>query len=112
MDAGTATFEVKDEYGLIQPSGPIATLDANGRYSFRIQLQASRKDNDKNGRQYTIIVSAQDLEGNIGSAFTRVIVPHDQGADDCLRLHQLARLRSEPPWRFLHELLHQCTKAQ
>jgi hypothetical protein len=72
-------YAVKDEYGLIQPSGPITTLDVSGRYSFRIQLQASRKGNDKDGRQYTIIVSAQDKAGNMGSAFTRVIVPHDQG---------------------------------
>ncbi len=51
----TATFEVKDEYGLIQPSGQITTLDAkNGSYAFRIQLQASRKDNDADGRKYTI----------------------------------------------------------
>ena len=112
VDASTAAFEVKDEYGLIQPSGQITTLDASGRYSFRIQLQASRKGNDKDGRQYTIIVSAQDNEGNKGVGTASVIVPHDQGADDCLRLRQLARLRSELPWRFLHEHLHQCTKAQ
>jgi hypothetical protein len=77
VDAGSATFEVKDEYGLIQPSGHITTIDASGRYSFAIQLQASRKGNDRDGRQYTIIVSAQDKEGNMGSAFARVIVPHD-----------------------------------
>src|SRR5262245_25815748 len=48
---GTATFEVKDEYDLIQPSGKITTGDASGRYSFVIQLQASRNDNDRDGRQ-------------------------------------------------------------
>jgi hypothetical protein len=35
--------------------------------------------NDKDGRQYTIIVSAQDEAGNVGSAVTHVMVPHDQG---------------------------------
>ena len=79
VNASTATFEVKDEYGLIQPSGHFTIGDTNGRYSFVIQLQASRKDTDKDGRQYTIIVSAQDKEGNIGSAPTRVSVPHNQG---------------------------------
>jgi hypothetical protein len=108
---GTEIYEVSDEYGRVQPSGHI-TLDAKGNYTFTIQLQASRNGNDRDGRLYTITVSAQDKEGNMGSALARVIVPHDQGADDCLRLRQLARLRSEPPWRFLHELLHQCTKAQ
>jgi hypothetical protein len=78
VNASTAAFEVKDEYGLIQPSGQITTLDASGRYSFRIQLQASRKGNDRDGRLYTIIVSAQDKEGNQGSNSTIVTVPHDQ----------------------------------
>jgi len=75
---GTATYAVKDEYGLVQPSGHFSIVDANGRYSFVIQLQASRKDNDTDGRQYIITVGAQDKAGNMGSAFTRVIVPHNQ----------------------------------
>jgi hypothetical protein len=78
VDAISATYAVTDEYGRIQPSGDI-TLDANGNYTFTIQLQASRNDNDRDGRQYTIIVSAQDKEGNTGSADTIVTVPHDQG---------------------------------
>jgi hypothetical protein len=77
VDAITATYEVTDEYGLIQPSGQITTWDASGRYSFRIQLQASRNGSDRDGRQYTITVSAQDSEGNMGSADTIVTVPHD-----------------------------------
>jgi hypothetical protein len=79
VDAITATYDVKDEYGLIQPSGQITTLDASGRYSFRIQLQASRNGNDRDGRRYTITVRAVDDEGNAGSATAIVIVPHDQG---------------------------------
>ena len=80
VNASTATFEVKDEYGLIQPSGQITTLDATtGSYTFRIQLQASRNGNDRDGRHYTIIVSAQDMEGNIGSMDTIVTVPQNQG---------------------------------
>jgi hypothetical protein len=82
-DAGsgvdTATYAVTDEYGLIQPSGQITTLDASGRYSFTIRLQASRNGNDRDGRQYTITVRAVDDEGNAGSAPAIVIVPHDQG---------------------------------
>lgn len=79
VNASTAAFEVKDEYGLIQPSGQITTLDATtGSYTFRIQLQASRNNNDGNGRQYIIIVSAQDNEGNQGSNSTVVTVSHNQ----------------------------------
>jgi hypothetical protein len=76
VNASTAAYAVTDEYGLIQPSGQITTLDAtNGSYAFRIQLQASRNGNDKDGRQYTITISAQDNEGNQGSNSTIVTVP-------------------------------------
>ena len=67
VDEITATYAVIDEYGSVQPSGHI-TLDASGRYSFRIRLQASRNGNDADGRQYTITVRAVDDEGNEGSA--------------------------------------------
>jgi hypothetical protein len=82
----TATFEVKDEYGLIQPRGQITTLDMTGNYTFTIQLQASRKGNDKDGRQYTITVSAEDDAGNTGSATAIVTVPYDQGSGGTWRL--------------------------
>jgi hypothetical protein len=72
-------YAVKDEYGLIQPSGQITTLDASGRYSFTIQLQASRNGSDRDGRHYTITVRAVDDEGNEGSATAIVTVPHDLG---------------------------------
>jgi hypothetical protein len=76
VNTSTAAYAVTDEYGLIQPSGQITTLDAtNGSYAFRIQLQASRNGNDKDGRQYTITISAQDNEGNQGSNSTIVTVP-------------------------------------
>jgi hypothetical protein len=78
VNASTATYAVTDEYRLVQPSGHI-TLGSNGSYAFTIQLQASRNGNDTDGRQYIITVSAQDNEGNTGSAATGVVVPHDQG---------------------------------
>jgi len=78
VNASTADFAVVDEYGSIQPSGPVS-LGAGGSYSFTVSLQASRNGNDKDGRQYTITVSARDLAGNLGSAATTVTVPHDQG---------------------------------
>jgi glycosidase len=78
VDPSTAAFNVVDEYGQIQPSGPVS-LGSGGSYSFTISLQASRNGNDKDGRHYTITVSAKDLAGNVGSAATIVTVPHDQG---------------------------------
>jgi glycosidase len=77
VDPSTAAFSVVDEYGLVQPSGPV-TLGTGGSYSFTVSLQASRLNSDKDGRQYTIKVSAKDLAGNAGSATTIVTVLHDQ----------------------------------
>jgi hypothetical protein len=77
VDLDTPTYMVIDEYGQVQPKGSV-TLKPDGRYAFTIQLQASRNGNDRDGRQYTIVVSAQDEAGNMGSATTHVIVPHDQ----------------------------------
>jgi len=69
-----STYQVTDEYGQIQPSGSL-TL-ANGEYAFSVALQASRRGNDRDGRRYTITVSATDQAGNRGDALTLVIVPH------------------------------------
>jgi hypothetical protein len=74
VNASTAAYAVIDEYGLIQPNGPIQVA-MDGSYAFTIKLQASRKGNDRDGRQYTITVSAQDNEGNQGSKSTVVTVP-------------------------------------
>ena len=80
VNPNTAAYVVRDEYGLVQPAGAV-TLSSNGSYSFTIQLQASRKGNDKDGRQYLITVSAEDYAGLKGSSTTHVIVPHDQRHD-------------------------------
>jgi len=73
-----STYQVMDEYGQIQPSGSV-TPGPNGRYAFTVQLQASRRGNDQDGRRYTIVVSATDMAGNLGVASATVTVPHDQG---------------------------------
>jgi hypothetical protein len=73
-----ATYEVMDEYGLIHRSGAVS-VRLDGHYTFTIDLEASRKGNDPDGRQYTITVRAVDDEGNEGSARAIVRVPHDLG---------------------------------
>jgi len=80
INPNTAFYAVKDEYGIVQPTGAIS-VDSDGRYSFAIQLQASRKANDKDGREYLITVSAEDNVGNKGSSSVQVVVPHDQKYD-------------------------------
>ncbi len=78
VNPSAAAYAVQDEYGQVQPSGPV-TLGSGGGYSFTVSLQASRQGGDKDGRHYTITVSARDLAGNLGSAATTVTVPHDMG---------------------------------
>jgi len=74
----SAAYAVTDEYGEIQPSGPV-TLGPGGAYSFTVLLQASRLGTDLDGRLYTITVSASNNAGKTGSQAGSVIVPHDQG---------------------------------
>ena len=77
-DAAAVTFVVMDAYGIIRTGGVVA-LGLNGAYSFAIPLEASRDGGDKDGRRYTIVVTAQDNAGNEESRSTTVLVPHDQG---------------------------------
>jgi len=77
VDPSSATFQVTDEYGLVQPSGSIAVND--GSYRVQVSLTASREGSDRDGRTYSITVSAKDKAGNLGSGKTEVHVPHDRG---------------------------------
>jgi len=72
-------YAVIDEYGQFQPSGSVALSPGGGSYSFQVPLLAARKDDDLDGRTYTIVVVATDTVGNPGSCATVVTVPHDQG---------------------------------
>jgi hypothetical protein len=78
VNPSSVAFAVVDEYGSVQPQGPVSPGSA-GAYSFQVLLQASRNGNDQNGRQYTITVRARDYAGNLASSSTVVTVPHDQG---------------------------------
>ena len=73
----TAAYAVTDEYGEVQPSGPL-TLDPGGAYSFSVLLPASRLGTDLNGRLYTITISASNNARSTGSQSGTVLVPHDQ----------------------------------
>ena len=78
VDPSSAAYSVRDDYGIVQPSGPI-TLGLAGRYSLTILLQASRKGEDLAGRHYTVMVSAKDNAGNPALVSIVVKVPHDYG---------------------------------
>ena len=82
LDAGSGvanvTYAVVDEYKQVQPGGVI-TPAADGTYSVAVMLQASRKGSDKNGRTYTITVTATDRVGLKRSVSqTIVAVEHNQ----------------------------------
>jgi hypothetical protein len=77
INPASARFNVVDEYGALQPTGPIA-VGANGSYSFTLPLVASRLGSDVDGRRYEIGLSVSDAAGNNASTMVVVIVPHDQ----------------------------------
>jgi hypothetical protein len=68
----SAELTVKDEYGQVEPViGPFLQSG--------VWLEAWREGRDLDGRVYTITVTAIDHAGNINTADTTVIVPHDRG---------------------------------
>jgi len=76
LNLTSARYVVRDEYGQVQPQGSIA-LGSDGTFSFDVRLLASRRGGDRDGRTYTITVSAGTAAGAIGSATTIVKVPHN-----------------------------------
>jgi streptogramin lyase len=70
-------YAVGDEYHLVQPAGQFM-VDASGNFRFTVLLRASRDGNDKDGRHYTILVSARDNAGNQAAKWANVVVPHDR----------------------------------
>lgn len=68
------TILVEDEYDLVEPS--ITTFETEINQT--IQLEAFRREEDKEGRIYTIKILATDLAGNTSLETLEVIVPHDQ----------------------------------
>jgi hypothetical protein len=78
VDPESVIFHVVDEYGEVQPMGPVA-LGAGGTFAFTVPLEARRLGTDRDGRTYQVIVSAKDGAGNQATASIAVVVPHDQG---------------------------------
>ena len=78
INSSTAAFHVIDEYGGVEPAGPV-TVAANGKYSFRVLLEASRRSRDHEERRYHVLVTVADRAGNIGSVSDIVTVPLNHG---------------------------------
>lgn len=82
FDAGTGVaaidWQVVDEYRQHQPAGS-AALGGNGTFSFEIPLIADRRGNDRDGRHYTIRLTAVDRAGNrLVLSQPLVVNVHDQ----------------------------------
>ncbi len=71
----SVAFAVVDEYGHVQPSGTAQVTD--GRFTITVHLQASRRGADKDGRRYTLRVTAA-AGGQRASAAAFTVVPHDR----------------------------------
>ena len=80
------TVQVVDEYTGAGPVVPVnvsqitpiaGTTDYS--YAITLPLEARRLGQDRDGRQYTIIVRATDDAGNTGEATAAAVVPHDRG---------------------------------
>jgi len=76
--AGSASFHVVDEYGTVEPGGPVSVAP-DGSYSFTVMLEARRSGDDQDGRRYQVVVTASNNDGGSTSTSTVVSVPHDQG---------------------------------
>ena len=63
VDPTTAKFAVHDEYGRVEPTGPV-TIYPDGSYSFAVALRTFIRAKDADGRLYTIRVTAADKAGN------------------------------------------------
>ncbi len=79
VDPASLRLAVVDEYGVVQPAVGVSA-DADGRWSAVVPLSASRRGDDRDGRLYTIVFSAADRAGNLGSARTTIVVPHQRRA--------------------------------
>jgi hypothetical protein len=69
-------YEVIDEYGEHSHVDSVGIVD--GAFSFIIGLEASRRGDDRDGRRYTIVLTASADGFESEPALGEVVVPHDQ----------------------------------
>jgi len=82
-DVGTGlariVVRVIDEYGTVEPT--VSPIEAGGAgtlpWQVGVPLEAARRDDDKNGRTYTLQATVIDRACNVRTVETIVRVPHD-----------------------------------
>lgn len=70
------SYTLSDEYGEYALSGN-AVVSGGGGFSIVLQLMAQRLGTDRDGRTYTVTVTAIDKAGNRDVKAVMVVVPHD-----------------------------------
>jgi len=75
---GDAWYRISDEYGELDGTTPLS-LDADGNFSVSVNVIASRKGDDKDGRLYTVVFGAKNDAGEVEGGETSVVVSHDNG---------------------------------
>lgn len=74
-------FTVDDEYDEFDASGPVE-VDENGNFMIKASVNASRRGSDKDGRVYSITVTAEDMKEHCATEEFFVNVAHDSGNGD------------------------------
>jgi hypothetical protein len=72
----SASFSMVDEYGDYTSSGEL-DVDEYGAFSLSLTVEAWRNGADKDGRLYSIVLSAEDEAGVGESGSMESLVPHD-----------------------------------
>jgi hypothetical protein len=73
-----AGYSIEDEYGTHTSEGEL-TVSENGKFSVFLPVEAWRKGQDKDGRNYKITFFVENEAGVGTSRVLEVLVPHDKG---------------------------------
>jgi hypothetical protein len=71
-------YNLDDEYGVFSSTGPIV-VDQTGSFKIALQIEASRRGQDKDGRLYSGTITATGQEAGMTRASFSVKVEHDMG---------------------------------
>jgi hypothetical protein len=72
----SAAFKLDDEYGVMNKTGEVM-VGPDGRFSFVVSVEGFRKGTDKDGRTYTVAVTASNEAGSATSGPVTATVEHD-----------------------------------
>ncbi len=71
-----AFYSLTDEYGELDETTPLV-LDENGNFNISVDVIASRKGSDKDGRLYTVTFGADNEAGTAVGGEQKIIISHD-----------------------------------